>query len=76
MHFLCDVLEVYHLFDVEYGLRLLRLYVVVDILLEAPPELRYVRRLHRQSGGVCMSSEVLQQVAAMLDCFIYVEAGN
>ena len=62
----CYVLEVYYSVDVEHCLGLFGLYMLIDIVLEATSELRYVVPTQRQSGGVGVSSEVDEHVAATL----------
>ena len=71
---LVDVLEVYLHVNIQRLLGLFRHDVAFDILLEAAAELRYVILFERQSDGIGVTTEVLQQVAARLDGFVDVEA--
>ena len=73
METLGDVLEVDDSIDVEHGLCLFGLYVLIDIMLEATAKLRNVIPTERQSGSVGVAAEVDEHVATALDGRIDVE---
>ena len=75
-HAAVDVAEVDVGIDVEYGVDLLGLYVLLDVLLEAVAEGRYVLCRHAQARGVGVTAEVLEQVCTALDGLIDVEPGH
>ena len=70
MQFLVDIPEVYLYLYVESLFRLLREDMRGYILLESSSELGDILYLQRQTDSVCMTSEVLQQVATALYCII------
>ena len=74
VHLLSDVPEVYYGVDVERRLGMLGAYMLLHILLEASAELLHVVPSQSQSGGIRMSAEIHQQVAAALYSRVYVEA--
>ena len=69
-----DVREEQFAVYVHLGHQHLRVDVLLDIGVEAPGELVHVFGPHRQSCGVHVSAEVLQQVRARFDGLIEVEA--
>ena len=71
---LVDVVEVELHVDVQRLLRLFGHDMVADIFLETAAELGDVFLPERQSYGIGVTSEVLQQVAARLDGLVDVEA--
>lgn len=47
---------------------------IADHLLKALPECIHVLRLHRESGRIHVSSELLQKIAASTNGIVYIEA--
>ena len=71
-----DILEVDFFLNLECGLRLFREDMLVDIMLETASELRDILDLQRETDGIGMSAEILQQVATALHGIVDVIAGH
>ena len=66
VQFLGDILEVHLFLNFQGGLRLFGEDMLVDILLETTSELWDILDFQRETYGIGMSSEVLQQITTTL----------
>ena len=74
--FRSDVAEIKLCVNIYCRACLLRQNMVCHIFLKSSCEFFHIFHLHRQSGSVCMSAEVLKQVSAMLYRTINIESGD
>ena len=72
--FVGDVLKTDDSIDVEDGLGLCRLYVLLYVGLEPALELLHMFGLHAQTSGIGVTAKILQQVAAAGDGTVHVKA--
>ena len=72
----CDVAEKQLRVDLNLRNQHLRVDMLLDIGIEAACELLDILGFHRQTCGVHMTTEVLQQIGARLNRLIQIEAGN